>query len=454
MGHALGGRAGERLIGRLGLPVSDDTIVRQLKRRARPTSTDAQVVGLDEWAKRKGVTYGTIVVYLERRTVIDVLDTHTTDTVEQWLGAHPDIHTICRDRNGRYAKAARTSAPAATQVADRFHLVQNLRDTIERKLSLQRVHLRVAGLGTPDPSSPRSSAVVDVDRLPVCVPGQPRERRLLPARRLALNREITRQRRQEQQDLFDRVKVLQATGVPMSAIAQQLGYNRRRLDRWGKLDALPERRRMPPRPGSVETFRMYLRQRWDAGCCNGRMLFDEIRARGYGGTYKSLHTLVSPWRLGNLAFEAHASLPLCPTPASTPMADATSTPTSPLHPDAAARQVAPHIAVALLTKPRAELTVRQAEVVDALKVGCPGYALMRSLMLAFRSILRQPARASAATTPVRSTTALHRWLDRAQASGIELIQAFVGQLRRDVRAVEAAVTTRWSNGPVEGQVNA
>jgi transposase len=115
--------------------------------------------------------------------------------------------------------------------------------------------------------------------------------------------EIARQRRQQQQDLFDRVKGLQATGLPMSVIAQQLGCNRRRLDRWGKLRALPERRKMPPRPGSVETFRMYLRQQWDAGYRNGRMLFDEIRAMGYVGTYKARNTLVSPWRLGNVAFE-------------------------------------------------------------------------------------------------------------------------------------------------------
>jgi Transposase len=135
------------------------------------------------------------------------------------------------------------------------------------------------------------------------------------------------------------------------------------------------------------------------------------------------------------------------------IASTTSTPAVPQHPDALARQVAPQIAAALLTKPRAELTVGQAEVVDALKIGCPGYAQMRSLMLAFRSILRAPALPAAASTPLRSTAALHRWLDRAQASGIERIQDFVRQLRHDVRAVDAAVTTPWSNGQVEGQVN-
>ena len=111
IGQALGGRAGERLMGRLGLPVSDDTILRRLKKRARPAVIDARVVGVDEWAKRKGLNYGTIVVDLERRTVVDVLDTYDVEAVERWFSAHPQIHTICRDRNGRYAKAARTGRP-------------------------------------------------------------------------------------------------------------------------------------------------------------------------------------------------------------------------------------------------------------------------------------------------------------------------------------------------------
>lgn len=181
VGHALGGRPGERLMDRLGLRVSDDSILRWLKTRARAAITGAPVVGIDEWAKRKGVTYGTIVVDLEHRTVVDVLGTHTTDAVEQWLLTHPEIHTICRDRNGRYAKAARIGAPAARQVADRFHLVQNLRDTIERELSLQRAHLRVEmGVTVGPPSSPPAPAI-EGDRKHAIEWGvTPRKRRRAP----------------------------------------------------------------------------------------------------------------------------------------------------------------------------------------------------------------------------------------------------------------------------------
>jgi transposase len=444
IGQALGGRAGERLLGRLGLPVSDDTIVRRLKKRARPVAVDARVVGVDEWAKRKGLNYGTIVVDLERRTVVDVLDTYDVEAVERWFSAHPQIHTICRDRNGRYAKAAHTGAPAAFQVAVRFHLVQNLRETIERELAVHRPQLRVARDGPVVPTAPvTASGSNPTVHLPVTA----RERLLWPARRLALDTEIARQRRHEMPDLFDRFKTLQATKLPMAVIARQLGFNRRRLDRWAKVDALPTRSPMPARPRSAEPFRAYLRQRWDAGYRNGRLLLGEIQALGYTGTHKSVNKLVSPWRLGNVAYESHAPFPLLPSNMSTSVSD---TPTSPSRTDAKARQISPQIAAALLAKPRPELTGPQGAIVDALKAGCPGYAVMRPLMLGFRSLLRQ------STTPskkARTTVALHRWMDRAHATGIRSLQNFVERLRRDVLAVEAAVITRWSNGPVEGHVN-
>jgi hypothetical protein len=113
--------------------------------------------------------------------------------------------------------------------------------------------------------------------------------------------------RQNNQDLFDKFKALQESGLKISIIAQQLGFNRRRFDKWAKQSKLPERNKMQPAPGSAETFRQYLRQRWDAGYRNGRMLLDELRALGYVGTYKSVGKVLSPWRFGNVAFESPAN---------------------------------------------------------------------------------------------------------------------------------------------------
>jgi transposase len=137
IGHGTGGRPGERLMKRLGMPVSDDAILRHLKRQVARlrAKTTVRVAGIDDWSWRKGCTYGTIVVDLERREVVDVLADRTTAGTAEWLGQHPEVEIVSRDRCGLYAQGAREGAPQARQVADRFHLLQNLRETIETQLS-------------------------------------------------------------------------------------------------------------------------------------------------------------------------------------------------------------------------------------------------------------------------------------------------------------------------------
>jgi transposase len=122
VGHAAGGRPAERLMKRLGLPQSDDTILRQLKRHQaeRGQATPVRVAGIDDWSWRKGCSYGTIVVDLERREVIDVLADRSAASTAEWLRGHPEVEVVCRDRAGLYAEGARQGAPKARQVADAF----------------------------------------------------------------------------------------------------------------------------------------------------------------------------------------------------------------------------------------------------------------------------------------------------------------------------------------------
>jgi transposase len=122
---------------RLGMPVSDDTILRHLKRQLARlhAKTTVRAAGIDDWSWRKGRTYGTIIVDLERREVVDVLQDRTAAATAEWLGQHPEVEIVSRDRCGLYAQGAHESAPQARQVADRFHLLQNLRETIETHLS-------------------------------------------------------------------------------------------------------------------------------------------------------------------------------------------------------------------------------------------------------------------------------------------------------------------------------
>jgi hypothetical protein len=121
------------------MPVSDTTILAGLRKHARARSESSavaavHVAGVDDWAWRKGSNYGTIIVDLERREVVDVLVDRSAATTASWFKDHPDVEVVSRDRAGLYAEAAREGAPQARQVADRFHLLQNFRETIERQL--------------------------------------------------------------------------------------------------------------------------------------------------------------------------------------------------------------------------------------------------------------------------------------------------------------------------------
>ncbi len=118
---------------RLGVPASDDTILRHLKRgvAARRAKRPVRVTGIDDWSWRKGSTFGAIVVDLERREVVDVLPNRSAAMTASWLKEHPEVEIVSRDRCGLFAQAAREGAPQARQVADRFHLLQNLRQTTQ-----------------------------------------------------------------------------------------------------------------------------------------------------------------------------------------------------------------------------------------------------------------------------------------------------------------------------------
>jgi transposase len=125
LGLALGGRPAANFARRLMLPVSNDTVLRVVRRRALPRTEPLTVVGVDDWAFRRNHRYGTIVCDLERRQIVTVLPDREVATGQAWLAGHPDIKVLSRDRGGGYGEAASKALPTVIQVADRWHLMEN-----------------------------------------------------------------------------------------------------------------------------------------------------------------------------------------------------------------------------------------------------------------------------------------------------------------------------------------
>ncbi len=289
-GHGAGGRPAERLLGKLGMTASDNTILRHLRLGAsrRSAPSPIRVVGIDDWAWTKGQSYGTIMVDLDARAVADVLPDRSAASVAKWLRQHPGVEIVCRDRYGLYAEGARLGAPQARQVADRFHLIDNLRERLEQQLSGHHAPLRSIA------ASPIIREFAEQDEA------------VAPDGRHAML------------ELFNHVKTLYPLGRTASSIVRAAGLSRNRVDKWIRLDNLPERNKMAPTTASPSSYHSYLSRRWAEGVTQIRWLLDEIRRLGYTGCRSRLAEYVSSsWRTASPVFH-HSNggrlvLPVGPT---------------------------------------------------------------------------------------------------------------------------------------------
>jgi transposase len=266
IGLALGGRAGERLTRRLDGRRSRTTLLRLVRDLPEPAIGPLGAVGVDEFALQRGHTYGTVLVDMERHRPIDVLPDRTADTLAAWLQDHPGIEVICRDRAGPFAEGARRGAPGALQVADRWHLLRNLADVLERVVKRNR-----AALVDVPPDGDGDAKVVAT---PIEGPLATR----------------TRQRHAEVHELV-------ARGVGHTAICDRLGLDLKTVHRYLRT-ASPEDL-LAPRSTSLDRYKSYLAGRYAEGCTDGARLWAEIHEQGYGGCRRSVRRYLNTLGAGS-----------------------------------------------------------------------------------------------------------------------------------------------------------
>jgi transposase len=265
LAFALGGEPGARIVERLGMTASPATLLRLIRGVTVPEPPAPRVLGVDDWAFRKGHRYGTILVDLEQHQIVEVLPARSAEPLVEWLQAHPGVEVFSRDRAPAYAEAARKGAPQAVQVADRWHLIQNLVEALERCLLRFRPALKVAaGQGDsilgPLPSSSETT--------------------LVPWRQRA--EAASEQKHASKVERYEQMRTLRDAGFTVLDIAQIVGATRRTVYRYLALGGPPERQR-PHRSGRgvLVPYESYLLQRWAEGCRNRSRLFREIRLLGY-----------------------------------------------------------------------------------------------------------------------------------------------------------------------------
>jgi transposase len=299
LGLDVGGEVGARTAQRQGMPISPDTLLRLVRRDPPTNGSTPPHLGVDDFALRKGQVYGTILVDLDQHQPCDLLPERTAAILEQWLKDHPGVEVITRDRATDYADGATRGAPDAVQVADRFHLLQNVREMLQRLLSRHQAALQAATKADTAPANAAplaagdaASAVMDPPTNHVTEANASPSTITVPAPGLRKAAQQSQERRDRRLASYTTVRALRDQGLSMRAIAEQLHLSRKTVRRLVMADQFPERATRRPAPSKLDPFVPYLQQQLALGQDNGMQLWRDLRDQhGYTGS----RALLSRW---------------------------------------------------------------------------------------------------------------------------------------------------------------
>jgi transposase len=331
-----------------------------------------------------------------------ILPDRTAETLAQWLAPHDGIAIIARDRREAYATGSRLGAPQAIQVADRWHLLSNWHEAIERVFN--RYRSLVKQVAIPKPPPVKQPAVT-----------------VLPPKSVNRRRKYADERRAraqaERHALYILIRERHAKGEYLTTIARDLKINYKTARKYALADECPMTKAYPPRQRLLTPYEPYLRARWAEGCRNGQQLHREIVAHGFGGTCTLVARFVAQLRRAERAGMLVAPIPIAGDP------------------------LTPHTAAMLLLQRPERCSEAERAAIAQLRACHPDIATTIAFTERFTTIVRE-----------RQGDALPQWLADAQASAIREIGQFAVKIRKDEAAVRAGCTLVWSNGQTEGQV--
>jgi transposase len=411
----LGGRAGARLALELGIVAARDTLLRRIKGAPLPQVGKVRVLGVDDFAFKKGSTYGTILVNLEDHKVVDLLPERSQGSLVAWFERHPgaEVEVASRDRSNIYREGLAKGAPNATHVADRWHLLHNLTLTLEEYLLQKRPVLHK--VAAPE-AVPQEKDNADFASGPI-MPNRPRnhDRKI---------EEAARNRHERLVEQWRNIRRLYLAKADLRDICRQLGISPRTVYRYKDLTEPPPRPAYKRKASVLDPYVPYLVRRWNEGCHNGKRLYREIRQRGYENSEEICARFTAQLRRA----EARGN-PISSVPRARAGSVAGLSPT--------AKNVA-----ALFMRHEEKLEEEQEEYLKRLCDADEALADTRRLTQEFACMVRG-----------LEGEDLDGWLKDAEESRSTAMRSFAAGLRKDLDAVRAGLTEKWSNGCVEGFVH-
>jgi transposase len=421
VGVALGGEGGARLLQHLSMPASADTVLRLVRAVPLPEPEPPRVVGVDDWALRRGRTYGTIVVDLGRRRVLDLLPDRTAETLAGWLRRQPQVAVVARDRSTEYARGIALGAPGATQAADRWHLLANMRQVLERWLAGAHARLRRLPPGPGVPTDVRA------------------ELRTEPFARTRAERAARLGRRERRVALYEEVRRRHAAGEKLLASSRAMGLAVGTVRKYAYAESFPVPDARPLRPSNLDPYLTHLQARLAEDCETALVLWRELRAAGFPGTAKQVQRWVAE----------HRTAP-APTTPHLRRSGSPNAPPVPIGPSRPPVLPSPTRLAWLLVQPPTALSVSEAALVMRVEQD-RGAATVAGLARRFTALVRGSS-VSRKADPDLALAALDTWLVDARTSGMPVLETFAAGLEQEGAAVRAALTTPWSSGQAEGQI--